>query len=78
MTIRDQGIGFDMQHADKLFQPFQRLHGPEQAAGSGMGLTIAQRIVERHGGHLWAQSQPDAGATFFLELPAVPDTGHGA
>lgn len=74
LEIRDRGIGFDMRYADKLFEPFQRLHGPEQAGGNGIGLAIAQRIVERHGGRMWAQSDPGAGSTFHVELPAVPDT----
>ncbi len=71
MRVCDHGDGFDMRYAGKLFEPFQRLHGPEQAGGSGLGLAIAQRIVERHQGRLWAQSVPGAGSTFHLELPAA-------
>ncbi len=73
LRVRDYGRGFDMRYADKLLQPFQRLHGPEQGGGSGLGMAIAQRIVERHGGRLWARSEPDAGSTFHIELPAVVD-----
>ena len=69
VAVRDQGSGFDMRYKAKLFEPFQRLHGAEEGAGHGIGLAIAQRVVERHGGRLWAQSEPGAGSTFFLELP---------
>lgn len=71
LTIRDAGIGFDPRYLHKLFQPFQRLHGSEQGGGHGLGLAIAQRIVERHGGRISATSQPDSGATFIVELPAA-------
>ncbi|MFC3552326.1 ATP-binding protein [Lysobacter cavernae] len=71
LQIRDHGIGFDMRYAHKLFEPFQRLHGPDQGGGHGLGLAIAQRIAERHHGHLHAQSQPESGSTFTLELPAI-------
>ena len=60
-----------MRYADKLFEPFQRLHGPEQAGGNGIGLAIAQRIVERHRGRVWAESEPGSGSTFHVELPAA-------
>ena len=71
IAIRDQGIGFDMRYAHKLFQPFQRLHGPDQGGGHGLGLAIARRIAERHRAALHAHSQPEAGSTFTLEMPAV-------
>ncbi|HEY5850654.1 MAG TPA: PAS domain S-box protein [Lysobacter sp.] len=71
VQIRDQGIGFDMRYAHKLFEPFQRLHGPDQGGGHGLGLAIARRIAERHRGCVRAESQPEAGATFTLELPVV-------
>lgn len=73
IEIRDAGIGFDMRYADKMFEPFQRLHGPEQAGGNGIGLAIAQRIVQRHKGTLAARSEPGAGSVFTLRLPAVRD-----
>src|SRR3546814_19285827 len=78
MHVRDHGSGFDMRYADKLFEPFQRLHGPEQAGGNGLGLAIVRCVAERHGGRVWAQSEPGAGSPFFVELPAVPDSGNRA
>lgn len=72
LRIRDAGSGFDMRYSDKLFVPFQRLHGPENGGGHGIGLAIAQRIVERHGGRIRAQSEPGAGSTFHIELPIEP------
>ena len=71
VSVRDQGCGFDMRYAAKLFAPFQRLHGPEQGAGHGLGLAVAQCIVLRHGGRIEADSTPGEGATFHLDLPAA-------
>ena len=72
VAVQDRGVGFDMRYAAKLFTPFQRLHGPDQGGGHGIGLALAQRIAERHTGHLRADSQPGAGSTFHLDLPAAP------
>ena len=71
LSIRDNGAGFDMQYAHKLFQPFQRLHSVEQGSGHGLGLAIAQRIAQRHGGGVTAGSTVDAGSLFTVELPAA-------
>ncbi len=78
IEIHDCGIGFDMRYADKMFEPFQRLHGPEQAGGNGIGLAIAQRIVQRHKGTISARSEPGAGSVFVLALPATDDDGEAS
>ena len=72
IRIQDNGIGFEEQYTDRIFTPFQRLHGKDEYAGTGIGLAICRRIVERHGGTLTAISQPNEGATFIIELPKVP------
>lgn len=77
LRMRDHGIGFDPRYADKLFQPFQRLHGAEEGAGSGLGLAIAQTIAERHGGRIRAESQPGAGSVFHVELRDSAEASDG-
>ena len=67
--IRDNGVGFDMAYADKLFQPFQRLHSEREVEGTGVGLATVARIVQRHGGSVRATSVPNLGSTFFIHLP---------
>ena len=70
--VTDNGIGFEMAHAAKLFQPFQQLHRREGFEGSGIGLASVRRVVERHGGTVWAESSPGAGTTMFFTLPRSP------
>ncbi|MCX8126921.1 MAG: ATP-binding protein, partial [Dehalococcoidia bacterium] len=75
IMVRDNGIGFDMRHLDRIFGVFQRLHSREEYEGSGIGLAICRSIVERHGGTITAISQPGHGSTFIVILPLRPADG---
>jgi light-regulated signal transduction histidine kinase (bacteriophytochrome) len=69
--VRDNGVGFPMEYADDLFQPFKRLHTSSEFEGVGLGLLIARRVVERHGGSIWAEAVPDEGARMFFRLGSL-------